>query len=85
MRRKPVPVLETDVHHRLPRASGGKGINGNKVVVLKSQHVHYHALFADKTPHQIAKILSETWIDKRFVLVALPRTKKDDYSGEGVA
>lgn len=74
-----------DIHHRKPKARGGKGARGNKITVPKHLHIHYHALFQSKDPNQVAKILNETWIDPNFLLVVVKRDRQKEFSGQGIA
>lgn len=59
-------------HHRRARAHGGG--NGQNISVV-CQHLHqaYHRLFGPGDVHHIAKVLNETWIDERYVLVVQER------------
>lgn len=62
-----------DRHHRKPRSQGGTNHPRNLVWVKKEQHVAYHRLFGTSNPQEIARILSETWIDPSYILVAIKK------------
>ena len=61
-------------HHRKPKSRGGSGKRHNIVLVPDNLHKAYHVLFRNLTPHQVAKILTETWVDPEWELIA--RRKK---------
>ena len=57
-------------HHRLPRSQGGGSKDGNIVIVPSNLHRAYHVLFANMLPEEVAKTLTDTWIDPKFELIA---------------
>lgn len=62
-----------DRHHRRPQAQGGAG-SDDVVIVPKHLHRAWHALFNGfLDPHDIAKIINDTWLDSRYVLVVRRR------------
>lgn len=62
-----------NIHHRKPTSRGGKNSDQNKICVLKTLHESYHHLFANMLPEEIAKVLSDTWIDPAWKLIAVKR------------
>jgi len=68
-------MKERDRHHRLPRSRGGQNGGGNVVTVPQNHHRAYHLLFGNMIPKEMAKMLTDTWIDPAYYLVAIPRQK----------
>lgn len=64
-----------DKHHRKTRSRGGTDAPRNISVVPQHLHRAYHLLFGNMTPRELAKMLTDTWIDPDFYLVAIPRKK----------
>lgn len=62
-------------HHRKPRSKQGTNDDRNISLVFWKKHEAYHLLFGNKSPEEVAKILTETWIDPDFVLLAIHREK----------
>lgn len=72
------------VHHRKPRSKGGTDHPENISQVKRKFHEAYHLLFADKSPQQVATILTDIWIDPAWELTATLKkpplkTSFDDY------
>jgi len=66
-------VKRTNRHHRKSRALEGSDDGDNIVDVPKRLHQFYHAFFCEGTyPPDMAKKLNN-WIDKDFVMVAIPK------------
>lgn len=61
-------------HHRKPRCKGGGNAPSNISRVKMKAHEAYHLLFNEGDPHYIAKVLSETWIDPDYVMIAVKRS-----------
>lgn len=55
-----------DWHHRRPRSLGGKNTDENMSHVSVAKHRAWHTLFRNYTPHQIAKIINDIWLDPEF-------------------
>ncbi len=72
MTREPTQV---DRHHRRPRSRGGSNHPNNISVVRRSDHKAYHRLFSNMLPDELAAMLTDTWIDPDYYLVAIPRKK----------
>jgi hypothetical protein len=71
---------KTNQHHRLPRSQGGSNDDSNISIVNISKHDAYHLLFSRRDsrcmePHEIAQELNETWIDPKYALVAIPKSR----------
>lgn len=64
-----------DNHHRLPTSKGGKNEPDNISRVKIAEHRAYHQLFRNHLPAEVAAILTKTWIDPAYYLVAIPRQK----------
>lgn len=64
-----------DRHHRKPTSMGGKSNAHNVTTVSAHLHRAYHQLFNNMLPQGVAKLLTETWIDPDFYMVAIPRHK----------
>ena len=58
-------------HHRKPRSRGGTNEEKNISYVPTNTHQHYHALFANLMPEEIAKVLNDCWIDPDYRMVAV--------------
>jgi len=65
-------------HHRKPRSRGGTDTSppNNVVTVVKKYHQAYHLLFGNMQPNEIARVLTDAWIDPDYYLVAVKRKKK---------
>ena len=63
-----------DKHHRKCRSNGGSNSEANIAVVRKDLHIAWHKLFANATPEEVAEIISRTWIDPKYKLVAVLRS-----------
>lgn len=61
------------VHHRKPRSKGGTDHPSNISHVKRKFHEAYHLLFADKSPEEVAKMLTDTWIDPHWELLAVKK------------
>ena len=66
---------EMDRHHRLPRSRGGSNEARNISVVERKLHVAWHLIVGNMNAKEVAKMLSDTWIDPDYYLVAVPRHK----------
>ena len=62
-----------DKHHRLPRSKGGNSSAGNISVVPINEHRAWHRLFGNKTPEEIARIISNVWIEPKFYMIVVLR------------
>ena len=56
-------------HHRRPRSLGVSDTARNLSHVSAISHQNWHALFRNYTPHKIAEIINETWLDADFEFV----------------
>lgn len=74
MARRMKPVMER--HHRKPRSRGGNNSVTNTIVIRQSEHRAYHALFGNMLPNELAAMLTDTFIDPDYYLVAVPRKRK---------
>jgi hypothetical protein len=66
---------EMDRHHRLPRSRGGSNEARNISIVERKLHVAWHLLVGNMNAQETARMLSDTWIDPNYYLVAVPRHK----------
>lgn len=67
-------------HHRWPKSrrdsyEGNINEPSNLSMVRNSDHVHFHALFGNMLPHEVAAMLNDVWICRKWYLVAIPRKK----------
>jgi hypothetical protein len=62
-----------DKHHRLPRTRGGSNSAANISIVERKLHVAWHQLVGNMNAQEVARMLSDTWIDPEFYFVAVPR------------
>ena len=62
-------------HHRLCKSHGGTGCAKNISLVPEHKHRAFHLIFGNMKPAQIAKCLSDVWVDADYQLVAIRRSK----------
>ena len=74
-------------HHRLPKSRGGKDNKQNISIVLKRHHTMFNELFgSNPTAHEVAKILSDVWIDPMYeIIVRFRHTPDEEFNGQGLA
>lgn len=75
MAKKKTP-REMDRHHRLPRSRGGTNHPRNISLVEVKLHKAWHALCGNMNAKEVAAMLTDTWIDPDYYLVAIPRNKR---------
>ena len=63
-------------HHRKPKSRGGGNHHTNLSTVSQKDHQAYHNLFGNMLPDELAAMLTDTWIDPDYYLVAVPRKRK---------
>lgn len=68
-------------HHRHPKSridsyEGNINEPSNISMVRNSDHVHFHAIFGNMLPREIAAMLTDAWICRKWYMVAVPRKKK---------
>lgn len=73
-RMKKKPIIER--HHRLPRSRGGTDHHSNIIHVRQSEHRAWHLLFGNMLADEVAAMITDTWIDGDYYLVAIPRKRK---------
>lgn len=56
-------------HHRRPKSRGGNGKPRNISHVCAKQHEAWHRLFGNMSPHQIATVINQVWLDPDFVFL----------------
>ena len=59
-------------HHRIPKRLHGSDEEWNISVVRKKHHDAWNILFGELSPHQIADVISTTWIDPNLKFVCIP-------------
>lgn len=67
-------------HHRHPKSrqdsyEGNINEPSNISMVRPSDHVHFHALFGNMLPNELAAMLNDVWISRKYYLVAVPRKR----------
>ncbi len=67
---------DTEKHHRLPKSRGGTNEPRNISRVRVKYHRAYHLLFGNMNAQEIARVLTDFWIDPDYYLVAVPRNKR---------
>lgn len=67
---------DMDRHHRLPRSRGGGNDAENISLVERKLHVAWHLLVGNMNAQEVARMLSDTWIDTDYYLIAVPRHRK---------
>lgn len=74
-RKKPRAHEGYNYHHRKAKVNGGSGrlSSGNLIEVDALKHRAYHFLFGTKTPNEVAAILTKTWIDNDYKLIAVKK------------
>jgi hypothetical protein len=60
-----------DRHHRKCRSNGGTNDARNISIVDQTQHRAYHCLFQNMTPEEVAKVLTKTWVDPDYIILAI--------------
>jgi hypothetical protein len=69
-------------HHRLPRSRGGTDNPDNISIVRKRHHLIFNELFgSNPTAHEVAKILSDVWIDPRYEIIVRRKENNDGTIG----
>ena len=66
-------MSDFDRHHRKCRSNGGTSDRENISIVRVELHKAWHRLFANATPEEVAKIISDVWIDPSFEMIAVRR------------
>lgn len=57
-------------HHRNPVSLGGENIPSNISILPKKLHSAWHTLVRNFSPQEIARVLSEDFLDPEWELVA---------------
>lgn len=65
-----------DKHHRVPQSRGGTNDMRNISRVHPKYHKAFHLLFGNMKAEEIARVLTEVWIDPDKYMVCMPRQKK---------
>lgn len=72
---KPNPQDQKTIHHRKCLSNGGTNELRNLSLVKRKFHEAYHLLFANGTPHDVAQILTDIWIDPDYELIVKKKSK----------
>jgi len=73
-------------HHRLAKANGGTANfpQNNISLVTKVQHRAFNILFGgDATVWQVARRLSQIWVDPRYEIIVIKRRSHEKKRGHG--
>lgn len=72
-------MKEMTRHHRRCRANNGKTTKRNCILIKDNLHRAYHTIFGSMTPPEVAKLLTEVYIDPDYRMVAelKPRRKRN--------
>ena len=65
-----------DRHHRKPRSRQGKNDDRNISIVPVVKHRAWHILFGNTSATEIAKLITDVWVDPDYFFVAVPRKKR---------
>ena len=68
------PIIER--HHRRPRSRGGTDHHSNISHVRQTDHRAWHTLFGNMLADEVAAMITDTYIDSDYYLVAIPRKRK---------
>jgi len=60
-------------HHRCPKSLGGGDEPKNISMVSEKAHQSWHYLAVNYTPEQIAKIITDVWLDPAWKMIAVRR------------
>ena len=60
-----------DKHHRRPRSRGGRNNARNISYIPRDAHEHWHSLFKNWMPEQIAERINDWFLDPDYVMVAV--------------
>ena len=60
-------------HHRNPKSKKGTGDSSNISIVPVADHNHWHAMFENKHPKEIVKLINTVWLDPRFEFICVER------------
>lgn len=72
-------IVTTSRHHRRPKSLFGSSEPPNTIRVPHKKHEAYHLLFGNKHPTEIALLLTETWIDPAYKMIAVLLKKEIPY------
>lgn len=64
-------MKQLTTHHRKPRSIGGKSEPRNIVRIPGNKHAAWHLLFANFTPEEIARLITETYLDPDYEFIAI--------------
>jgi len=70
-KRKRVKQLKTSHHHRRPVSLNGGDEPGNISMVTEKAHQSWHHIVANHTPQEIAKIITDVWLDPAWKMIAV--------------
>jgi len=61
---------EMSRHHRKMRSLGGKTTKRNVILIKDNLHRAFHQVFGNMTPPEMARLLTEVYIDPDYRMVA---------------
>lgn len=67
--------IKMERHHRLPRSRGGRSAPENLIILSEPVHRAWHYLFGNANAQEVARMISDVFIDPRYYFVATPRHK----------
>lgn len=65
-------------HHLKPTSVGGKNTEHNVSYIPQKLHEAWHLLFSNNQPPRIASYITEHFLDKDYVMMAIPADLVDD-------
>ena len=60
-------------HHRKCVSNGIDNRESNISLVSKKSHIHWHALFQNMEPQEIASLINSVWISKDYTFVCIKK------------
>jgi hypothetical protein len=65
-------------HHRHEKVNGGNDSGENISIVTQERHRAWHYLFGTRHPRDIARYITNVWIDPKWKLIAVPRETEQE-------
>jgi len=62
-------------HHRKCRSNGGRTTDRNVIRVRDNLHRSWHTVFGNMLPHEIARYISNVWLDPDFELICVRKRR----------
>ena len=69
-------MKEMSRHHKKMRSNGGKTSSRNVILIKDNLHRAFHTVFGNMTPPEMARLLTEVYIDPDYRMVAELKPKR---------